>query len=232
MKLLFENWKKYLNEGPLDFGEYSSSDSGPARNPSIAHKLSAKRPTFVEDIKQIMSKTKDNWVIVTVDDVSNIEQLVEAPQFKEWLKSRKYPTDSKVLVVGSKPDPDDDESPDWILHDIIGHSSGRIYLDKAGYPNGAGHWVQEKKYRKNLILKVHNYLSKKGASVSKANQPFDMVYDIFASLIIGDISENEIMQLAETPEEQSLAKEIIEFSENWVNSVPSDVGQVTVVKPW
>jgi hypothetical protein len=233
MKKLFESWRGYINEGPpLAPDGYAEYGEDP-RMPSVGYGLAKKTPSFVEDISQLMSKTKDSWVIITVANLEKIKEEVQTEKFKSWLASRKYPKNSKVIVVGSESYENDLTSPDWILHDIIGHSAGLAFLKQRGYNYGAS-WLKEDRSRERSVVAVHNYLKRIGAPITGSTEPIDDLYDLFASIILGDITFDEIDDLIEDNliENVESIKEIFDFCVEWVNSIPSDNTKATVIEPW
>jgi hypothetical protein len=231
MKLLLENWRRYLKEGPLDdFAEYSPEPE--PYSPSVGYGLKNKQPTFVRDITGIMRKTKDSWVIITVGNLNGIEREIESSYFRNWLREKNYPANSKIVVVGSHAYAGDLTHPTWIVHDILGHSSGKKYLDSLGYSKGAGHWITEKRFRKTMILKIHSLLRSRGVQVSNASDDFDKLYDIFACIILEEITREEMLALTSSPEEEEFVNGMVDFCQSWVDSIPSDNSKATILQLW
>jgi len=254
MKLLMENWRRFINETPLvgmgdapPDNEFDDSEYF-AGTPSVGH-AQIKTPFFVDDVKRIMSKTKDNWVVITLDNVRNAERRIRSKAFKEWLASKGYPADSKVIVVGSSPYPGDEESASWIVHDILGHAAGQDFLRLEGYPEGSGEWILEDHDVKEPVVKwIHLALKAKKAPASEAGEEFDKIYDIFASIILGDISFEEANKIFEFSDKQrrttneedleinkkqkELVKKMFDFCDEWVNDIPSNSSVPVLLKLW
>jgi hypothetical protein len=250
MKLLLENWRKFINETPLA----GMADAPPDKefddseyfvpSPSVGHQQ-IKTPFFVDDVKKIMSKTKDNWVIITLDNIRNAGRRIASKAFKDWLASKGFPADSKVVVVGSSPYPGDDEAPSWFLHDILGHAAGSDFLRHEGYPGGAGEWIR---LNEPVVNWIHLVLKVKNAPASKTDQQFDKIYDIFASIILGDISFKEASSVLELSDKQrkeaseealeinrkqkELIKKMFDFSDQWVKNIPSDISRPVLLDLW
>ena len=241
MKLLFENWKRFLKEGPLDdFAEYSEYETPKA--PSIGYGLG--NETFVKRAKEIMAPTGDNWVIITVGDVSGLESKIDGYLFQSWLKEKNYPKGTKIIVVGSVPYEDDYIEPEWILHDILGHSIGNKYFAARGARSPDG-WLspytfarqsgspilpeykQTEDLRKNVVNSLLQLLPQ---DMFKAEVLFDRIYDIFGAIAMGQIKIDQALPQMETEEEKELTKDIFDFVDSWVNNFPRD--KPTILTSW
>ena len=236
MKNLFENWKRFLKEGPLDdFAEYSENPIPKA--PSVGYGLGTE--PFVKRAKEIMSKTGDNWVIITVGDASGLQDKIDGYIFRSWLKKKNYPKGSKIIVAGSVPYEMDFKDPEWILHDIIGHSVGDKYVAEKGSRSTNG-WLnpytfeklrgqiipeykETENLRKNVVTTLLQLLPK---DTFKADVMFDRVYDIFGAIVMGYITLDQALPLMNTEEEKELTKDIFNFVDNWVSSFPTDKPQI------
>ena len=218
--------------GPYESGPGVSEFITENMSPSIGYH-GAEDPHFIRGIKEIFSNTPDNWIVIVVDDVSNIRENVEKSYFKEWLASKDYPKDSKILVIGSSQFDGDYDSADWIAHDIIGHTVGRNFMTEEGLSQGAGQWISEdgKDFRKNLIENIMKYL-RSSAPVSRAEDLFDMLYDILASIVLGHLDKETALDIAEGEEEEALVNSMFRSCQEWVDSIPSDSSKVTVIEPW
>jgi hypothetical protein len=108
--------RSVLKEGPLVDYIPIAYNEPPARSaPSVGHS-----PEYKDFAKEVFSKTKDDWVIVTLPDVNSYSSFKESPVYQEI--TSKYPG-SKIMVVGSSPLDGDDTSQDMVVsHDIVGHS--------------------------------------------------------------------------------------------------------------
>ena len=218
--------------GPYESGPGVSEFITENMSPSIGYH-GAEDPHFIRGIKEIFSNTPDNWIVIVVDDVSNISENVKKDYFKEWLASKNYPMDSKILVIGSSQFDGDYDSADWIAHDIIGHTVGRNFMKEEGLSQGAGQWISEdgKDFRKNLIENIMKYL-RSSAPVSRTEDLFDMLYDILASIVLGHLDKETALDIAEGEEEEALVNSMFRSCQEWVDSIPSDSSKVTVIEPW
>jgi len=291
MKLLMENWRKFINEAPIvpdkegniglaGYGKPGSpsgkrSVAYPGSNNPAAHKNVEKppgfrrlpkppfvgktfnftqhfNPNFKTDLERMMKDTEDNWVIITLRNVENAEEQIKTQEFRDWLESKGYPEDSKVIVVGTAPIEGDYSSPEWILHDILGHAAGRQFLVPKGDLKGTGYWL-DKNQPVNLVVieKIHDFLKEEGADIVNAEQVFDKVYDVFASIILKHISLEQALELFDESnysEEQrekdgddhlelnekrkELVKEIFKFCDEWVKDIPSNSSVPVLLKLW
>ena len=191
----------------------------------------AEDPDFRRNIKTYFTNTPDNWVIIVFNDVRNLEEWIEEEKFKEWLASKGYPKDSKILVVGSTQLEGDYESAEWITHDIIGHSVGLIFFKKQGMSEK--NWFSQtgKEFRKNLIQNIMRYLVEY-APISGSDDYTDGINDIFASIVLGDLSKDDALKIADGEDEKSLVNSMFDFCDKWVASIPSDNSKVTIAVPW
>ena len=232
MKNLFENWKRFLKEGPLDdFAEYSEYETPKA--PSIGYGLG--NETFVKRAKEIMAPTGDNWVIITVGDVSGLESKIDGYLFQSWLKKKNYPRGSKIIVAGSTPYQNDYKDPEWILHDVIGHVVGDAYVEARNFRSTSG-WLNPyaipeyermQRLRKNVVNSLLQLLPQ---DMFKAEVLFDRIYDIFGAIAMGQIKIDQALPQMETEEEKELTKDIFDFVDNWVNNFPRD--KPTILRSW
>jgi hypothetical protein len=101
-----------------------------------------------------------------------------------------------------------------------------------GFPNGAGKWLQGGSRRTELVERLHGLLRGSGAPISGAREPFDMIYDIFASIILGYISYEDALGVAPEGDGRGLVRKMFASATAWVDSIPSDGGQATIIVPW
>lgn len=184
---------------------------------------------FMKNIKIFFANTPDNWVIIVFNDLRGLERRLESSLFKEWLASKDYPKDSKILVVGSSPMSGDHSSAEWVIHDVIGHSINNIATD-GKYSSS---WFSSigKEYRINLIQNILSYLVE-NSPISSSYDHMDAISDIYASIVLGDLTREDALDLAESKEELELIGPMFDICDNWVASIPSDSSKVTIVKPW
>jgi hypothetical protein len=244
MKLIFENWKRYLKEArerPQLTRTLHSVGNYPAPEdmklgrvlPSIGHS-EIENPKFVEDMKTIFKGTEGNWVVIFMKNTYYFYKQLSTEHFKDWLASQNYPEDSKILVVTSSPLQDDYTTPEWIVHDIIGHAVGKKFLRTTQETSFDQDWLR-KPYRLELVKKLLELLNqnKQQYPISNAEVTFDAIYDIFASIALNHLTEEDALSVAkESPEQQKLIKQMFKFCKAWVDSIPSDNTQVTILEPW
>ena len=193
MKNLFENWKKFINEGPLDdIQGYSTNLSKPSipsiknlrkirgsTKSSIGH-TQLKKPEFIQSVRSIMQNTKNKWVIITLKQVGVVDQYdeeINKQKFEEWLKEKNYPKDAIILVVKDTPFKNDFNTPEWFIHDVIGHAAARNFI-----PSGLYHQAH---IDRNVIISLHKDV------IPKENAPAtddDLVPDIMAAIITGHLT--------------------------------------------
>ncbi len=242
MKLLLENWKQYIKESEkkefsrslYDFAGYDSSIG----EPSIGYGQ-VNDPSFISRSKEIMSKTGDNWVIITLSNVNEAEEQVASSQFKSWLQEKNYPKGSKIIVVGAaRIDKTDYVTPEWILHDVLGHVIGDEYFFKVyGARSSALAWLNPYTFsimrgtpkdnkvkelqniRKSVVSKLITILPQ---DVSPAEAEFDKLYDIFSAIAMGYITLDQALAVLDTEEEKALGTDIVNFANDWVSNFPVD----------
>jgi hypothetical protein len=218
---------------------------------SIGFELS-EDPEAVEIAKNIMSKTKDKWVFIAFDSIENIESKVKSDDFADWLRSKEYPADSKILIVGSYPFENDFTSPNWILHDIIGHSasnkfSERLRGNKAIWGGGS---IYEQPGIKDLIDALWDIIPSDMQNAS--TDTLDKTCDIIASIIFEDLSKEAAMRIipslpVDKDEEWKMTKGGMTYewiveqffltAEEWIHSLDGNeikVGNnsVNIITPW
>tara|TARA_R110000868_G_scaffold204551_2_gene452654 strand:+ start:549 stop:959 length:411 start_codon:yes stop_codon:yes gene_type:complete len=136
------------------------------------------------------------------------------------------------LVVGSSALKGDETSADWIAHDIIGHTVGSKYMSDLGHSQGSGNWMNEKRFRIDLIQNLVYHLQTKNYPISKAGEAFDMLYDVMAAIVLKGLSREEAINVAQSEDQHNLVNEMFDYCNNWISSIPSDNTKVTVVEPW
>lgn len=157
---------------------------------------------------KLFSGTSDNWDIIPVENVRNLEELVEDEDFKAEIISRHYPPGTKILIVATKPYEGDYTETKWaIRHDIIGHT-----IDKAVSEDKFGTAYRVEGYREDLktyadpeeisyFTDNHAYDEKKSAeyaiwrAMPEENQlggDGDVLADIYAAIFFGDIAARDV----------------------------------------
>jgi hypothetical protein len=227
-RIIREEVHHALREAPLD--DLVGYQAGDDEAPSIGHDM-VQSPTFVNRVKGFMSKTGDHWVIITVNNTRSLRREVRSDRFRSWLMDRNYADNAKVLVVGAESQPDDFKTSKWFVHDVIGHVAGESFL----YDEGVGHrplsWIRSQE-AKDLIARLHAWLVQHEAPISNARDQFDMLYDLFASIVLGDLTREQALELAQGDREKELVERMFRAAQGWVDSIPSDGTQATIVRPW
>ena len=205
MKLLLENWRKYvteelLNEVPLaDFGyddydypKYDNDSNDPRRGSSVGYELSTD-PGYKEKAIKFFDKTKDLWYIVflktTFEAPFSFEKIEEGDEdglyerIKQMQKDNNWSPNGKYIVVSFPPLGDDDESlPKWqIVHDIIGHTIEEYHRKQYSIWQEVAYSPQ---YKRSLIA-VHNALPKEMKIASAGQLSEDRGPDIYAAIFLG-----------------------------------------------
>jgi len=205
MKLLLENWRRYvkenlLNEVPLaDFGyddydypQYDNDPNDPRRGSSVGYEKS-KDPGYKEKAIKFFDKTKDLWYIVflktTFEAPLSFEKIEEGDEdglyerIKQMQKDNNWSPNGKYIVVSFPPLGDDDESlPKWqIVHDIIGHTIEEYHRKQYDRWQKVAYSPQ---YKRSLIA-VHNALPKEMKIASAGQLGEDRGPDIYAAIFLG-----------------------------------------------
>ena len=168
------------------------------------------RPEFIRRF----SKTPDNWDIIPVENVRDLDRLVEDEDFKAEIISRNYPPGTKILVVATRPYKGDYTETKWaIQHDIIGHT-----IDKAVESAGFGKSYRSEAYREDIMKYAdpeevsyfnnkHIYNEEKTAEYAiwsampeenRLGSLSDMIADIYAAIFFDDIMLADIITAVRT----------------------------------
>ena len=200
MKLLFENWRRYvteelLNEVPLaDFGyddyEYPATDDR-KRGPSVGYEKS-KDPGYKEEAIKFFDKTKDLWYIVflktTLWGTTGFEKIEAGDpdglfeRIQQMQADNNWDPRGKYIVVSFPRLYDDMSLPKWqIVHDIIGHTIEEYHRKQYGSWQEVAYNPQ---YKRSLIA-VHNALPKEMKIASAGQLGEDRGPDIYAAIFLG-----------------------------------------------
>ena len=200
MKLLLENWRRYvkenlLNEVPLaDFGyddyEYPATDDR-KRGPSVGYEKS-KSPGYKEEAIKFFDKTKDLWYIVflktTLWGTTGFEKIEPGDpdglfeRIQQMQIDNNWDPRGKYIVVSFPRLYDDMSLPKWqIVHDIIGHTIEEYHRKQYGSWQEVAYNPQ---YKRSLIA-VHNALPKEMKIASAGQLGEDRGPDIYAAIFLG-----------------------------------------------
>jgi len=155
---------------------------------------------FEKRAKVLMSDTKDNFIIVTNEDVARVQSEEEI--MKEIIRRGiRVTPDTKILVILSEPLEGDYDSPDWVVaHDIIGHSIEN-YAKKMFYLNVYSKQKRAQILMSNLNLMLYDIIDKVAPEIHKAalapemmmssKNNRDMLPDIFAAILLKKFDKDE-----------------------------------------
>jgi len=138
MKLIMENWRKYVNEAVLsevplkDIGRIPRSEYDPRDHQdyvkdktrsAIGYEQSGDEQYRQKAIK-MFSKTDEPWYIVLPEELGSGR---EKGPIRDWIKSKikkgEWDSDGRYIAVTSQSYDGDNKTVEWqIAHDIIGHS--------------------------------------------------------------------------------------------------------------
>jgi len=213
MKTLLENWNKFIKEArpqPLqqrvlhDIGGYGG-DVTPGKYDTERRLRGRQKPSvgyeadesLIDGVKVLMDKTPEDWMIITAKNVGSVGTFADPKDkedfqnwfdgwIKEWLdkrnKSEDFLNDTIFLVIQSPHLIGDFKGPEWFIHDVLGHSLNYIYEKQP--PN----------IRPKFDLRFINYLQRK--INGPATEDFDRISDVFASIILGNLSKEKMEEYA------------------------------------
>ena len=195
-------------------------------------------PKDVNTTKWIMENAPGDWVFVIPDNVNNVEDKIRSDSFKNWLSAKGYGEGHRIFVVGVAPFNADFSDPQWIVHDLVGHSVGNSF-NTALKENGVRYrtWIE----RQDVIDAIDRVWSLLPQNLKNADETFDKKFDISSGIIFGSIRFEDAMKAiegVETSNMDELKRDIgLMFSSaaGWMNSkVWVDVGgnKVSVIYPW
>jgi len=248
MKLIFENWKRFLKEARdargipvldrtlFDVPSYSGNvthrniDTDNERRSNErstpGYKASEK---FLKSVKSRMDKTPQDWMFVTAKNYGTVSSLVASQSDKKafqdwlvdwiqkWLREHNKPEnflDNTIFLIIASPKLKNDfgDLPEWFIHDVLGHS---IYYAYEKTPA---------KYKKPLDPDFINYVQKEIKGPATAD--FDRLVDVFAEIILGNLSQEQMKKYGENylkqfPNQESNVNstitEIFDYTDWWIN---------------
>jgi hypothetical protein len=195
-------------------------------------------PEEVDTTKWIMKKSPGDWVFVIPDNVYKIREKIKSKSFKKWLKNKMYGDQHYIFVVGSTPFPDDFSDPQWIVHDLVGHSVGRKF-DELLRSSGVmwGNWIN----REDVKIAIDKIWGLIPPELQNAEKHADRLTDISAAIMFGSITLEEALgaiSSIQTDNMESLRDSItLMFTSvsSWLEDQEwLDVGgnKVSVIEPW
>ena len=191
--------------------------------------------------KWIMEESPGNWVFIVPDNIKEIEEKVKSEAFREWLESKGYPEGYRILIVGSSPMGGDYSSPEWVVHDLVGHSVGNKFTElQKAYDIKPNRWIARSDSLE-MIDRIWGLLPDNLKNVNESG--FDRVMDIAAGIVFGKITKEQAMEVLpgiKTDNMDDLIKNLnLLFSSvrNWFSQQDSNyimVGRnkVNIIYPW
>lgn len=177
-----------------------------------------------------MKKSPGDWVFVIPDNVYKIKEKIRSASFERWLKNKMYGAGHYIFVVGAAPFKGDHKDPNWIVHDLVGHSVGNKFMRY-------NTWSAERDF-KSAIDKIWSLLPHE---LQNAEEIFDKVFDISAGIIFGAVTLEgalEDIKSVRTDDMESLKKVItlmFDSAQSWLDDQKwLDIGgnKVSIIEPW
>lgn len=219
-----------FNEGPFDEFMTSSGPSIPpvwkqkpdykkSQRSSIAHPSKRgkdklyKGEKYTDIVKDLMSSTQDNWVIITPDDVWDYNHF-KPGELEEWLRNKKKPAGTIFAYAAGIPMRGDERSPQWaVVHDLIGHTLERVWQ----YGGGRR---PEKIPESEIAAVLHKALPSK---YQISNNPADILPDVFAAILLGALTPGLAREVVGEQFLNSRTDEEIADAQERVDAMFSDV---------
>lgn len=257
MKLLFENWRKYINEarpqpqlqrvlhdiggygGDVTHRHYDDEKMRRDRQRStVGYGLS---DDDVAKIKTKMEDTPQDWMIIAAKNIGAVEDFNTQDRktflewfdgwIKKWLEKRKEPEnfldDTIFLVIQSPHLKGDEQGSQWFIHDL-GHSINYIY-EKDPFSRS------KRAFNPAFI----NYVQEEIGGAGKAD--FDRLPDVFAAIILGKLKQEKMEEygknfLEKYPDNKESVKstitEIFGYTNWWLSSLGRGPKNLNFVQLW
>lgn len=243
MKLLFENWRRYINEArpqPLqqrilhDIGGYSGDvtpgtydspkDVRDKQKPSVGYEADE---NLIKDVKLLMEETPQDWMFITTKNVGAVgvfakEKDKQAFQnwfdgwIKEWLEKKNVSEEflnNTIFLVIQSPH-------------LKGDSTGSQWFihDVIGH---SIYFIYEKtpsNYKPSFNLDFINYVQRQINGPGTAD--FDRLPDVFAAIILGNLGQEKMKEYGKNyldsnkgnaESVNSTITEIFDYTNWWVN---------------
>lgn len=230
--------KKFAGPPLIDVGEWETGDAdvkltdielheGKEGRRGIGWSLSSKE---VDTAKWIMEKSPGDWVFVIPDNVYKIEEKIRSASFEKWLKKKMYGAGYYIFVVGAAPFKGEHKDPQWVVHDLVGHSAGNKFIRY----NTSFAEIDFK----SAIGKIWGLLPHE---LQNAEELFDRVFDISAGIIFGAVTLEKTLEdikSLRTDDMENLKKSItlmFDSAQSWLGDQKwLDIGgnKVSIIKPW
>jgi len=194
--------------------------------------------THHRGIGWIMEDAPGDWVFIVPDNVKNIEEKVKSEAFKVWLQNKGYGEGHHIFVVGRQPMEGDFGDPQWIVHDLVGHSVGNKFVElQKAYGIKVNRWIN----RPDVIQMIDGIWSLLPDNLKNTDAPFDRTFDISAGIIFGKISREDSLAVVDrinTDDAEDLRRNInlmFAAARGWLGEqkwIQVGGNKVCVIYPW
>lgn len=141
-------------------------------------------------------------------------------------------------MVGAAPYRGDFSDPQWVVHDLVGHSVGNKFT-KLLMASGVGYngWIN----RMDVMFAIDKIWGLLPPELQNAEETFDRVFDISAGIIFGAITLEgalEAITSVRTDNMENLKKSItlmFDSAQSWITGQEwMNIGgnNVSIIKPW
>ena len=244
MKLLFENWRRYINEArpqPLqqrilhDIGGYSGDvtpgtydspkDVRDKQKPSVGYEADE---NLIKDVKLLMDKTPQDWMFITAKNVGAVGVFAKQKDkqhfqnwfdgwIKEWLEKKNVSEDflnNTIFLVIQSPH-------------LKGDSTGSQWLIHDIIGHSIYYNYNDKtpsNYKPSFNSDFINYVQRQINGPGTAD--FDRLPDVFAAIILGNLGQEKMEEYGKNylDSNQDNAEsvnntitEIFDYTNWWVN---------------
>lgn len=222
--------EELLNETPFDqFITPSEPPVTPSykkqpnykQHPSIAHPLTRSKEQkyegekYIDVVKDLMRNTKDNWVIITPNDVRDRARL-GTDEFNEWLRIEKERRPGTIFAfAASMPLPGDENTPQWaVVHDLLGHTLDEFWQRHGGRRREKA--IPESK----IVSQLHRVLPIK---YRMSYESGDMMPDVLAGILLGALTHDRAREVVGEEFQNSATDEEIAEAQEHVDHMFRDV---------
>ncbi len=245
MKLILENWKKFIKEArPQPFPQRVLHDIGgyggdvtPGKYDTERRLRGRQKPSvgygadeqLIDNVKVLMDKAPQDWMFITAKNVGSVGTFADPKDkedfqnwfdgwIKEWLDKRNKSEDflnDTIFLVIQSPH-------------LIGDFKGPEWFihDVLGHSLNYIYENQPTNIRPKFDLRFINYLQRK--INGPATEDFDRISDVFASAILGNLSKEKMEEYAKQYHEvddynqvaedtKKTIKEFFNFKDWWIN---------------
>jgi len=219
--------------------------------PSVGYRLPSalkgttreKRNQFTTAAKVLLADSEDSWYIIVFKNIGynnyHPTEIVESPEFLQWMNSLNIPKGSKILVVGQGRIKGDYLAPEWqIAHDIIGHTILQHYRENMkgnfeieGYEEIFNSFENSEEEHLNIT-----WMSLPSEfKISKRN-PNDRLPDILAAVFANKFNKQKAVELYRNlnifnmEDVNNSLDALYKIVESWKMSIPYDTP--TIVNPF